>query len=135
MPIRHANWAMRLEGFLQKNAARPFQYGEWDCCLFVCSAIDAMTGTDPGWEFRGKYDSAKTARRFGKVEKIAETVTARYGMKEVQPGFAQRGDLVMIKRSWDRSLGIISVSGLITVVGEQGLILATRQDVVRAWRV
>jgi hypothetical protein len=42
--IRLPNWQSSLERFFRAHAADRSMYGSWDCCLFVCSAIEAMTG-------------------------------------------------------------------------------------------
>ena len=44
---RKPDWQALLDAFLAEHQFDSFQYGRWDCCLFVCDAIQAMTGVDP----------------------------------------------------------------------------------------
>lgn len=140
---RVADWAARLDGFVQENAARRFQYGEWDCCLFVCEGIRVMTGVDVGAQFRGRYGDARGARGVlreevgvASVPKITERIAERLGMTEIGIGFAQRGDLVLLPRparGW--SLGLMGLGGTVLVAGGKGLLRVPVQTVFHAWRV
>src|ERR1041385_7487616 len=117
---RLPDWQSRLAQFLLAHRSTPFSYGRFDCCLFVCDAITAMTGTDPAARFRGTYSSLKEARRYGSVRKITEQVTTEFEMPEIPVLRAQRGDIVLIKRSRDYSLGLVGLSGSIAVLIKSG---------------
>ncbi|HTF64539.1 MAG TPA: hypothetical protein VK638_17795 [Edaphobacter sp.] len=115
---RRPDWQERLSRFLGVYARRPFRYGEWDCCLFVCDAVLEMTGTDLAADFRGAYASRETAyaaicKATGKrsVRAVAELVTRRAGMPQVPILYARRGDVVLIQRKTDCSLGLLSLTG------------------------
>ncbi len=136
MLIRYPDWAARLEVFLHANAARFFCYWQWDCCLFVCDAIQAMTGVDLAREYRGCYGSAEEARALAKsVRAVAEQVAARHGLFEVSPQHAGRGDVVLIRRPRGHSLGLVVLNGGVLVAGAKGLMFAPRILAARAWRV
>lgn len=129
-------WQCQFSKFLFLNSHRPFAYGSFDCCLFVCDAIKAMTGTDVAANFRGAYSSAREARRLGSVRKITEQVTAEFCMDEVPPLRAQRGDVVLIKRARDYSLGIVDLSGShLAVAVKTGVARIPLSEATRAWRV
>lgn len=131
---RFPDWATRLEVYLREP--REFHYGAWDCCLFVCDAIRVMTGVDPALAFRGKYDSAKAARLLGSVKAVSEAVAARYGMPEVSIRHARRGDVALIKRGRDYSLGLIALDGRrVLVAGARGVLTVPRLLATRAWMV
>jgi hypothetical protein len=141
---RFPDWAARLEFFLLEQAERRFEYGRWDCCLFVCDAIAVMTGVDPAAEFRGRYDSARTAgqlirRSYGahSVAAIAAGVAARFGMREVPMRLAGRGDVVLIRRKRDSSLGLVALDGahVIVLAGSVGMARVPRFAGHRAWAV
>jgi len=138
---RFANWAARLEAFLNANASRPFVYGEFDCCLFVSDAVLAMTGIDPAAGLRG-YDSAKSARRVMReccgarsVARFVACVAERCGMAEVSARYARRGDVVLVKRARDYSLALVALDGRSLVVAAAGLARVPAELGVRAWRV
>ncbi len=117
MGARRKDWEARLGAYLDKVRARPFRYGQHDCCLFAGNAVRAMTGRDPVKEFRGKYRSAATAQRalreIGGGD-LAHVMTAKFGTP-IAPALAQRGDLVMS----DGSLGVC-MGGFAYFVGEEG---------------
>lgn len=115
---------------------RRFQYGIWDCCLFACDAIQVMTGVDPAAEFRGRYDSAESARALGSVRVIAEGTAARYAMPETPILHARRGDVALIRRGRGYSLGVMALDGRhVMVAGARGVLRVPRLSACRAWMV
>ena len=105
MLTRLPNWQSLLSAYLVTAAAEPFAYGRFDCGLFVAGAIDAMTGVDVVPGIRGEYGNRRAA--FAQVqllcgastmEALASCLTARYGMAEVVPLMAHRGDVVQLRR-------------------------------------
>jgi hypothetical protein len=141
---RFPDWAARLEIWLFEQKDRRFQYGSWDCCLFVCEAIREMTGIDPGAEFRGEYDSAVDAAMLMRLRydarslgAMVEAVAARQGMREVPVQHAKRGDVMLIKRPKDASLGLLALDGsrVIVLAGSRGMRTIPRFAAARAWAV
>jgi hypothetical protein len=142
---RFHDWQGRLEAFLSTNQFRSFHYGRWDCCLFVCDAIEVMTGVDPAAVFRGTYSSRVEARRavraYGgtSVQVVVEAITAQYGMPEAASVLhARRGDAVLIKRSRGRdfSLGLVALNGREVVLAtSMGLWRMPVETAIRAWHV
>jgi hypothetical protein len=120
-----------------------FRYGRWDCCLFVCDAIRVMTGVDPAADFRGAYSSRTGARHAllahvgsASVQAVVEAVTAKYGMQETSVLHARRGDVALIKRSRDHSLGLVALNGRdIALASSTGLWTIPVSAAVRAWHV
>ena len=142
--IRFPDWPSRLQAFLLEHKDEPFHYGQWDCFLFVCGAICAMTGVDPAAPFRGTYSSRVACRRAmiaycgsASVRAVAEALFATdYGMPESATLRARRGDVALIQRSRDFSLGLIALNGReLTVAFSRGLGKAPLSAAVRAWHV
>lgn len=141
--VRLPNWHAHLDYFLVANRDRQFGYGQFDCCLFVCDAIQAITGTDPAAPFRDRYSSLKGARREMKeycgspsVANVVALVASRHGMPEIPPLCAGRGDIVLITRPPGFSLGLVALNGReIVVTAQSGLELISLSLAVRAWRV
>ncbi len=134
---RKPDWEVRLADFLEPLRARPFAWGEHDCCTFAAGAVQAMTGVDPMPEFRGRYStprgSARALRRFG-AGTLAATLDSKF--EATDAGLAQRGDIIMS----GGLLGICFGPFLIAVGSEgdrEGLIRIDRPAWVeaRAWRV
>ncbi len=133
------NWVSLLGSFIEANRNTPFEYGEFDCCLAVCDAIEVITGIDPAEDFRGKYNSKAGAIKFitswNGVEGIADEVSNNYGLEEVDPHFAGRGDVVLIKNE-EHALGMISTCGRkVFAAGKDGLKFVSKKEIVRAWRI
>lgn len=146
---RFEDWPTRLHGFIAENSDRLFQYGYWDCCLFACGAIEAMTGEDIALPFRGKYSTRRGAFDIAQqycgersIETLAAKVASENGMPETTPNLARRGDLVLIERPFGHSAGIVALNGSqIFITGElsrnggSGLGFVPISRAVRAWRV
>lgn len=96
---RKENWPQLLfEAIEEKKHAR-FQPGTHDCCISACDIVERMTGVDVATEFRDYDDKESmeaTLEKHGGVEAIAESVTIEYGLYEIPPSMAQRGDLLML---------------------------------------
>lgn len=114
---RLPDWQERLSRFFALHRTRPFRYGDWDCSLFAADAIQQMTGVDIAAEFRGKYGSRREAYDLIRsVRLVAERVAALHGMQQILITYARRGDMALIPRARDYSLGIVSLTGKEIVV-------------------
>jgi|tagenome__1003787_1003787.scaffolds.fasta_scaffold20878956_2 hypothetical protein len=140
---RVPEWEIRLQSFLLRANGQRFGYGRLDCCLFVCDAILAMTGIDVAKAFRNRYSSRREALHAIKEETgsasilaIASAVTSAFGMPAIAPSRASRGDVVLLRRSHDHSLGLVDLNGRdILVPVRQGIWRLPMSQAVRAWRV
>lgn len=142
MLLRKQNWQLLLHEYLRTCRAREFHYGAFDCCLFVCDAIHAMTGVDVASPLREKYGSRKQAFRaiakyagHPSVQAVTERVTADHRMPEISPSLAQRGDVALITRNYDFSLALVGLDGGILAAGARGYERVPPLLAVRAWRV
>src|SRR6185312_10890052 len=140
---RKHNWQGALDRFLLDHRADRFAYGLWDCCLFVCGAIEVMTGVDLAATFRGRYYShaeAVAAIRADvckpSLRALVEKITAAHDMVPVSVLSAQRGDVVIIRRGKrDYSLGLVALSGReVLVVGRRGLLAIPLDRAMKGWR-
>ena len=142
MLSRKPNWQTELHNFLQSRRNAEFRYGSFDCCLFACDAILAMTGVDVAAPFRDGYGSRREAYRAIKeyagrasVEAVTARVTAENQMPEVTPRQARRGDVILLRRPKDFSLAIVGLDGTILAAGARGFERVPSSFAVRAWRV
>lgn len=97
-------WRHRLTDFLRENHRRPFQPGIWDCAIWAAGAVEAMTGEDHLRGFRGYRTIAEGKRKLqarGFEDHVAYVASL---LPEVQPSFAQPGDVAVIE---GQSLGIV----------------------------
>jgi hypothetical protein len=136
---RKPDWAKHLLAEIQAASDRPFSWGEHDCALFACNVVNAMTGTDPAREFRGKYNtkagSARLSISYGGIGKLAEAIALQCGAPEIKPSLAQRGDVCLIDLGdGDEVIGVClgdKVASSTTV----GLAFLPFRLVTRAWGV
>lgn len=137
---RKDDWAERLEAFINEHQETEFKYGEFDCAMYVCDAIKAMTDVDVGETFRDLYHSktgaAKIMREYDGLEAIGDTIAKGYGMHAVGSNFAGRGDPVVFYFAGVESFGFISLSGRdICGLSEHGntVIPKSKATIIRAW--
>lgn len=142
MAGRLPDWEPRLSAWIAANRSREFAWGEWDCILMACSAVEAQTGVDPAAKYRGRYSDARGAaealRVLGKGT-LLKTVDDVFERRPV--GRARRGDLVMRKGA----IGVC-VGGTGLFVGDAehvetggivgtGLVPVARAEFEKAWTV
>ena len=140
---RHEDWPTRLARFLEESRGREFRYGDWDCCLAVCDAIEAMTGFDPGATFRGQYSTELGAIHVmleysgGNVIETVELETAVLEVEEVPIARAGRGDVVLVELEAGPSLGVVDLTGKRVAVAAhpRGLAFLPIARGLRAWKV
>ena len=140
---RRSDWQGALDEFVRANQDRRFEYGKWDCCLFVCDAIIEMTGVDLAVSLRGKYSTRAGALRAiseqlgtASILAVAENAAAAHHMPEVPVLQAHRGDMVVVARGRDHSLGLVALNGRgVIVTSKRGLWRLPLSRAVRAWQV
>ena len=140
---RRSDWQGALDEFVRANQDRRFEYGTWDCCLFACDAIVAMTGVDLATSYRSKYSTRMGALRTmgeqvgtASVRAVAEDAAAMHEMPEVPVAYAQRGDMVLVQRGRNYSLGLVALNGKdVIVTSRRGLWRLPLSRALRAWQV
>jgi Domain of unknown function (DUF6950) len=92
MTARYNDWQSRLGAVLGERMAKPFAWGENDCCTFACDCVLALSGHDPAAGLRGHRtarDATETLQGIGGVQGAAD---ARLGPR-IAPLLAQVGDI------------------------------------------
>ena len=142
---RCGNWASRLQLYLQACDSRKFRYGQLDCCLFVCDAVQVMTGTDLAAWFRGRYRTRKEAHDLmqefsgdSSVRAVVRLVAEEHGLLRISPSFARRGDMVLVRRAKGiTSLGLLALDGqsVLVAVYPDGIFPMPLALAVEAWHI
>lgn len=142
MTPRFQDWQIFLGEAIAAADRIPFAWGTNDCCLFVADCIRAMTGTDLGAGFRGKYEDpagAMTLIAFatdgGGVEQLIEQLCRENCMDEVEVAYAQRGDIALHDIETGPAAGIIYGDGALYLSETLGLVPVARAAIRRTWRV
>jgi hypothetical protein len=142
---RKQTWQTLLHVFLEARCRQPFAWGSNDCALFAADAVNAITGTDLGADFRGKYATQAEAEALmqticGSADALAlGTYLCKQAGFALRPSvnFAQRGDVIVLKNSdGSHSLGIVGLNGVHALfVTEGGLRRIRVRNCVSAWKV
>jgi hypothetical protein len=133
---RHSNWATRLHLLIESSKDVTFDWGKYNCGLFVARWIREATGVEASAE-------AIFLNGFPDLGSFAASIAAAHGMSEVTPiTYAQRGDVVWLDNSTPANpskygaLGIVSLDGRYAVcMSEKGTKRVHMQRWKRAWRV
>lgn len=129
---RHHDWQIRLQDFVQSRRAEPFAWGRHDCCLFVCDAIQAITGHDPAADLRGystEREAMRMLRAHGGVRGLAD---ARAGAA-VPVLAAQVGDVGLLPLDGRDTLGLCGGAHWLAP-GAQGIVALPLDAATHAWR-
>jgi len=126
---RLEGWESRLTAIIED--ARPFSYGDADCCLFASRCVLAMTGVDHAARFRyaDAWGATRILRAHGGLEGLA---TMLLGPSK-PPRQAARGDVVLIEAPL-RTLGIC-LGHVVAAQGLDGVVYRPLADATKAWGV
>ena len=91
------NWQNNLAELIEEKRSEPFQFGTFDCSLWACMAIEAVTGHKLHESYLGAYKTAKGALK--KLRQIDNVKTPldffiKYLGETKGVGFAKPGDVV-----------------------------------------
>lgn len=115
--IRFHDWSTRLANYFEEYRDQPFEFGKFDCAMFACGAIHAMTSIRPLEQYIGKYSTEGGATRQmkifsgGGIRETAKKVCTEIGLFQVVPGLAKRGDMVLIPFENDFSWAVVDLDG------------------------
>jgi hypothetical protein len=132
-----------LSDYLCEQSKTPFKYGVFDCGLFTAGAIEAMTECDVAASLRNRYRSRTEAFEAiremcgtPKMQDAATYLASLFGLPQIPPPMAQRGDPIQLRRGSRASLGIVSMHGTdILTTYSGGILRIPLSHAVRAWRV
>ena len=119
--MRLYNWESRLSAYVTTVAREGFEYGRHDCALFAAGAVEAVTGTDPGPAFRGRYSTLKgglkAVRKAGFSDHVA---VMRASCPAIPRASVMAADLAIIGDGAEAALGVVQ-GAMIYVLRDTGL--------------
>jgi hypothetical protein len=133
--VRRPDWPQRLYRATVAAMRRPHAWGAHDCATFASDCIEAMTGTDPMADLRGRYDSAVSAARViveAGASDLGELAAQR--LPEIALAEARRGDVMLCKGPMGEFLAIVQGANAVGPAGF-GLIYVPVSQGLRAYRV
>lgn len=130
------NWQTHLANFIAKNKRRPFEWGEFDCCLFAADAYQIITGQDYAKDFRGRYKTKIGASRAIKAagfDDLKGLLTSIFGEPKVGIDLS-RGSLCIVETEQGQAAAIY-FGGAAWTTGPSGLVALSPNDILCFWSV
>lgn len=135
--MRVQDWPVQLHQTIAKHD-KLFNWGTSDCMQLCMDVAEAITGTHPYPDTKGKYKTRSGAMKVLKskgFENIIEALAAKY--KVIPSSLAQRGDIGIVSMP-DGTISSCVCEG-VNFVGKgpesEGLVRFPRSFVVQAFRV
>ena len=130
---RFEDWPTRLNAAIDAARARPFDWERHNCATFAADCVEAITGVALHARFAGLHADMRTAVR-NSEQLENEVAIVLSDCARVLPGYAQRGDVVLVRNGGRVLLGICcGVS--VAAVGEKGVEFMVMREALCAWRV
>lgn len=137
--MRPQGWRGRLIAYLAETRGRAFEYGVHDCTLFACGAVEAITGSDPAADYRGRYGSYEGGLRRLRRNGLMDHVDLFRSLFEmIRPVEMIIGDVAVIRtEDGSPALGVGQGSGLVYVLTVRGMetIEMTDPRITSAFRI
>jgi hypothetical protein len=139
---RFPDWPVRLHLLIASSKEITFDWGRYNCGLFVARWIREATGVDVGAAYMGVATDEASADAiflagFTDLGAFAASIAAAYGMPEILPNFAQRGDAVWVDN--DTAYGALGIVGtdprFAICMGPEGTKRVHSHRWRRAWKV
>lgn len=91
----HTRTVKEIRDYINKNNSTSFEWGAFDCCVFVSDIIKIQTGIDTYEKYKGKYKTEREAAiALKKIGSIESTLDEHF--KRTTEGELKRGDIVML---------------------------------------
>lgn len=133
---RLSDWRARLDRYLDDVDTEHFQWGVFDCGIFVAGCIKAMTDVDLAAGIAGSYSdfagSIRVLRKRGYQDHVAYFAAH---LREIHPSEATHGDIAVVPAVQGQySLALVNNQSLICL-SESGRRPLSRSAALRAFRV
>jgi hypothetical protein len=138
MILRKPDWPTRLHRFLESRRDTPYVWGFNDCAIFVCDAIQEMTGVDLAYEVRGRYSNKSEAEALlpQGLPGYAEHIAHYYALPDKGWRHLGRGDVALVQSEGEFSLAIILLSGKeLAIQGPNGIEVYSVRIARRGWGI
>lgn len=130
---RRADWAARLQAFLQRRRSGHFEVAG-HCGFFAADVVEAMTGIDPAADWRRAEPMAKALARLRRAGFDDHIAFAASLLPEIAASEAQDGDLAVIETEDGPGFGVF-VGAAVFALGEAEMVTVSRLKAVKAFRV
>lgn len=140
MNNRKPNYISLCSTFLIENEKRHFEWGVFDCCLFVADWVNLQFDVDPAQQYRGRYKtemgSIRAMKRFGaKSADLNKTWTHALGIEATLGMAASRGDVVLVKQEDGTELVGVFYANSVFAVSKSGLLRLKPDTIQCHWKL
>ena len=126
----------KINEYLVAHKDAPFEWGVFDCCLMAADIVKLAGLGDPAEGVRGSYSTPSGARKVLKKHFDGLIENAFSHLPEVDPAFAQRGDLILYETSNGNVMAVKWVGGSYCISPEDGMgVMIETDKPIKAWRV
>lgn len=135
----------RLSQFINVAAETPFEWGKWDCLLWLAEWVRANKGIDPAHGLWGKYDSmlgaARIVKQAGGMARLVERQVRPHGIQRVTD--PKRGDIAVVRmpgaggEHFGSMAGSVLLDGTAALFCQGGVLFTALTDAppVAIWRI
>lgn len=137
---RKESWPNILNDQIEQAQAREFEWGVFDCCLFVADVGLAMTDVDYAASFRGRYKTKAGAYRClknlvgSKSGGIKELWDSLLG-ESIPVAYCSRGDIATLETDDGLAVGVCVGARLAVPRPGSGLTFVPMSHALMAWRI
>lgn len=128
--------AKHLGAYLAEASARPFDWGNANCCHLAAGWVAARTGVDP---MAGLPDTPteRAARRLIATlgGTLADAWTRQLGREPIAPAMAQVGDVVLLELEGRPVVGICNGTTAVAALDAGGVAFVPMAHATHAWRL
>ena len=134
------DWEISFDAYLNRNMHKPFEWGKWDCVMFMCGFIKAMTGKElkpKNWTWSSEEEAMQCILKYGKgkglTEGIQNAVDKTSGITQIEHQYITKGDFGVYKE--DNELACVFDNYNALGVNDDGLVVKQNVNVIKAWRI
>lgn len=128
---RIENWPTRLDAAITAARAKAFDWKTNHCGIFVADCVEAVTGVRIHAGIAKQYP---TKRAVTAARALRQAACTHLDTVEIAPGFAQRGDVVLVEVDGVQAMGVC-VGRQAACLAPDGLALVDMGAALCAWRV
>ncbi len=135
--MRTDDWPEMLDYYIRSNAQKPYEYGKFDCFLFVKYFVPIITGVEifKSVKYKTMRGGTSILKKHGGLFNLVKLHMEKAGFDEIAPPFARRGDIVGFKtKAHNEAIGICVGRDFVSP-GEYELEYAPMIDAIIAWRI
>lgn len=132
------SWWEDLNKYIDTCRGKHIDWDTFDCCQFICGAVEAISDHNPYVHFPYKYNTrsmaVKAVKAFSRsgynngIKHIVNSIGAKIGSEKIYEGYPQRGDIVVVDIENEYLCGVCVGSDIAIIHEEMGLVFAPKKQ-------